>query len=349
MNVLLLSDYVSAEVGGGQFVHALVAELLAKNGHKVWIIANKVEGIKNPVHENIKYYFVEHKKVERIKKQKQIEKIKFNFAAVKAGLSIIKKEKIDIIHSNPIQPVLAGAILSILTSVPHIIAFHDIAVLKKEYLKEWAKIKGNSKLKAILGFLINSFIYKLKYAAIHTVSEAVKDDLIKWGVKKPIYVISNAIPMREAENIPTNPFQFVYVGRLVFYKNVEVAIKAIKIMKNTFPNVKLIIVGDGTYKEYLKNLVKELDMADNVVFRGRVSEEEKIRIIASSQAVVFPSIHEGFGIVILEAFMQKKPVLVSDVRPLSDIIKHEKTGMVIPFNDEKKWAEVLENNYNLRN
>jgi len=342
MNVLLLSTYVSAEVGGGEFVHALIAELLAKNGHKVWIITNKVEGIKNPVHENIKYHYVAHQKVERVKKQKQIEKIKFNFDAVKTGLSIIKKEKINIIHSNPLQPVLAGAILSILTSVPHIIALHDIAVLKKEYLEGWAKIKGNSKLKAKLGFLINSFIYKLKYAAIHTVSEAVKDDLIKWGVKKPIYVISNAIPMREAENIPTNPFQFVYVGRLVFYKNIEVAIKAIKIVKESFPNVKLIIVGEGTYNEYLKELVNKLDLEENVIFKGQTSEQEKTKLIATSQAVVFPSLHEGFGMVILEAFSQKKPVMVSNVRPLSDIVKHRKTGLVISAHDEKEWAKWFE-------
>jgi len=347
MNVLLLSRYVSAEVGGGEYVHALIAELLAKNGHKVWIITNKVEGISNPKHENIKYHFVGYHDVKRIKKQKQLEKIKFNLSAIRAGLSIIKQEKIDVIHSNPLQPVLTGAVLSILTSVPHIIALHDIAILKKEYLDEWAKIKGNSKLKAKIGFFITSFIYKLHYSAIHTVSESVKDDLIQWGVKKPIFVIPNAIPIIKSLDLPTNPLQFVYVGRLVFYKNVQVAIKAIKIVKESFPDVKLIIIGEGTYKKNLQTLVDQLDLKNNIIFKGQVSDSEKIHTIASSQAVVFPSYYEGFGMVILESFMQKKPILVSNVRPSSDIIKHQKTGWIIPVHDEREWSKCLE--YILRN
>jgi len=180
MNVLLISRYVSAEVGGGELIHAIIAELLAKNGHKVWIITNKVNGINNPNHKNINYYFVAYHKVEDAKKQKQLDKFKFNYAAIKAGLAIIKKQKIDVIHTNPLQSVLTGAILSILTSVPHIIALHDIALLKKEYIDERSKLKEYSKLKLLIDSWVTTFIYKLKYSVIHTVSEAVKNDLIKW-------------------------------------------------------------------------------------------------------------------------------------------------------------------------
>ena len=50
---------------------------------------------------------------------------------------------------------------------------------------------------------------------------------------------------------------------------------------------------------------------------------------------------EGFGIVILEAFQQKKPVLVSNIRPMSDIISHDHTGYVVEPHDEKAWSENL--------
>jgi len=306
MNVLLISRYVSSEIGGSEYIHAIIAGLLAKNGHHVWIITNKIEGISNPKHKNINYHFLAHQKVEEVKKQKQIDKLKFIYAAVKAGLSIIKKQKINVIHSNPLQSVLAGAILSILTSVPHIMLLHDFPLQKKEFFEERSKLKEYSKPKLLVDSWVTSFIYKLKYSAIQTVSEAVRDDLTKWGVKKPIYVIPNAIPILEPENIKVNPFQFVYVGRLVFYKNVQVAIKAIKIVRDTFPKVKFFIIGQGTYKKYLEDLVSKLNIRENVIFKGQTSEEEKIKTIASSNAVIFPSTYEGFGLVILEAFTQKK-------------------------------------------
>ena len=65
-------------------------------------------------------------------------------------------------------------------------------------------------------------------------------------------------------------------------------------------------------------------------------------MLSTSQALVFPSLCEGFGIVILEAFACKKPVLVSDVRPLSDIVDDKITGLVISPHDEIEWAKALE-------
>ena len=68
---------------------------------------------------------------------------------------------------------------------------------------------------------------------------------------------------------------------------------------------------------------------------------EKIKLIAESNALLLPSLCEGFGLVILEAFSQSKPVIVSDIRPMSDIVSHESTGYILDAHDEKVWAEYL--------
>jgi glycosyltransferase involved in cell wall biosynthesis len=57
--------------------------------------------------------------------------------------------------------------------------------------------------------------------------------------------------------------------------------------------------------------------------------------------MVFPSLIEGFGIAIIEGFALKKPVLVSDVRPPSDIVKNDYSGFVIPPFDATAWAERI--------
>jgi len=197
-------------------------------------------------------------------------------------------------------------------------------------------------LDRLLGPIFEKIIIKLKHASIHTVSETTKQDLIEFGAKKPIYVIPNSIPIKPVENVTTIPFQFVYLGNLLFYKNLEVVIKSIKIVKKTYPKITLTIIGDGPYRENLEKLVLQLDLKENIVFKGHVSDLIKMKLLSSCEGLVFPSLCEGFGIVILEAFLQKKPVIVSDVKPLSDIVENKTTGLVIAPHNENKWAEALE-------
>ena len=328
MNILLLTRFLSAEAGGGYYLFVILAELLAKSGHKVWVITNKIKGIENPKHENIKVIFVTSQSLDEIHQWNQKNKIRYLFSAIKIGVDLVKKEKIDIIHSNPIYPIFAGSMISLLTSTPHIKAIYDLHSLQE-------KTSGNFR-----GFL-EKIMLMSSSSAIHAISESNKDDLLRFGAKKPIYVIPVGIPFRRAEEIKPEPYQLVSIGRLAFHKNIQVAIKAIKIVKKSFPNVSLVVVGDGLYRKNLEELVDELGLQDNVVFSGQALEEDKIKLLASSQALVFPSFIEGFGIVILEAFAQKKPALVSNVRPMTDIVEDEKTGFVIPAHDEKAWAEAL--------
>ncbi len=181
----------------------------------------------------------------------------------------------------------------------------------------------------------------LRCSCIHTVSDTTKDDLQKFGFKKPIYVISNAIEYADVLQSKFNQYQFIFVGRLVFYKNLEVAIRAIEIVRKTYPKIKFIIVGNGPHKKSLSDLVTELNLNEHVKFRGYVSSNEKFRLIAESNALVFPSLFEGFGLVILEAFSQKRPVIVSKIRPMSDIVSHEKNGYLVNPHDEKEWAKII--------
>src|SRR6185312_6443262 len=294
MNILLLSQFFSTTKGGGEYVFSMLAKMLVKNGHKVWIVTNEI------------------------------------------------KDEIDIIHSNNFSPALVGSALSSLFSIPHVMTVHDIfSLCGKNYWKKWGEQANVSKLNVMLAPFFERLMVKLKHECVHTVSDASKDDLLKFGEKKPIYVIHNSIDPSPILDEIVNPLQFVHVGRLVFYKNLEVVIKAIGILKKTQPNVRLVIVGDGPHKKSLQELVKKLDLESSIEFLGYASLDEKMKIIATSNALVFPSLCEGFGLVILEAFSQRKPVLVSNIRPMSDVISDGKNGFVLDPYDEKSWAGHL--------
>ena len=342
MNILLLSYFFSVGLEGTAIVFINIAELLAKNGHKVWVVTNKFEGVKYPKHENLKIVFISSPQKYQKKQRTTIyDTIRYILSTVKTGASIVKNEKIDIIHSNGGFAGLAGSILSMITSKDHILTIHN--VYPKDFWKEWAKQPGNSKFKAFLGKIQQNIVIKSRYTVIHTVSELVKENLEKLGVKKPIIVIPNAIKFSEPCKVTTNPHQFVLISRLVFYKNAQVVIKALKIVKKNFPQISLVIIGDGPYRKTLEELANKMELEDNVTFKGTIVDEaEKNKIIAGSLALVFPSYYESFGLVILEAFAQRKPVLASNKRPLSEIVENQKTGLLISPYDKDEWAKTLE-------
>jgi len=342
-NILLLTQFFTPTIGGGELVFHNLAKTLADKGNHVWVIANRIKGESYLKHKNIKIIFVppllEHRGGFS---NKFSHNILYCFWTVMKTISIIKKEKIQIIHSNNFAPALSGSILSFLTSKPHITVIHDIFSIYKDYWKIERKQKNVPKLNSFIGPIFEKMIIKLKCSAIHTVSDATKLDLIKFGAKKPIYVIPNAIFFDEPKTYDVNPLQFIFIGRLIHYKNVEVVIKAVGILKKKYPTITLIIVGSGPFRENLERLVSDLNLHDNIKFKGQLKQEEKNEWLKSSLSIVFPSLLEGFGLVILEAFEFKKPVLVANISPLSDIVDHGKTGFVISPQDEKEWAKSME-------
>lgn len=343
MNILLLTQLFSKK-GGGEYIFSLIAKKMAENNHRVWVVTNKIIGEEYPADDRIKIVFVQPSfEYKGSLSPSAILHLRYLVSAVTEGLKIIKREKIDIIHSNYFAPALAGSILSYFTSKPHIITIHDVLSLcGKNYWKIWGDQTYMSPFSSFLPPLLDKLMVKLRCSCIHSVSEATRDDLIQLGAKKIIHVIYNSIEESQPSNHkPTNPLQFIYVGRLLFSKNLEVVIKGISIAKKMEPNIKLIVAGDGPHKKILQSLTSKLGLESNIDFIGQVSEDEKIRLIANSAALVFPSLCEGFGLVILEAFSQNKAVMVSDVRPSSDIVTHEQNGYVLNPYDGKAWSDCF--------
>ena len=343
MNILFLTQFFSNTRGGGEYLFSLMAKELSKNDHNVWIITNKIIGEKYSQKDKIVFV-----KPDLVYKgglpPKFLDNLRYFVNTIIKGRKIIKKEKIDIIHSNNFSPALAGAVLSVITKKPHVTAIWDIFTLcGKNYWHKWVEQSNVSKINEIIGPKFEKLILRVKNDAIHTISEATKEDLVKFGSKKPIHVILPSIEQIEKINSNTNTLQFVCIGRLVFYKNIEILIRAFSHIKKSEPNVNLILIGEGPHKPILKKLVDELKLENNIIFKGFVTDREKIQIISESNSLLFPSLCEGFGLVILEAFSQAKPVLVSKIRPMSDIVHHGKTGFVVDPQDELDWtSKILE-------
>ena len=147
--------------------------------------------------------------------------------------------------------------------------------------------------------------------------------------------------------------RLITVSRFDKRKNHEKVIMALRNLKQTYPNIIYICIGDGKEEENIKKLVKELDLQSQVMFFKNISDELKNSLMAKSDVFVMPSIiHkesiEGFGIVYIEAAQYGIPSLGGKDGGASDAIDHEKTGLICNGNElDEVYSSIkliLENN-----
>lgn len=131
------------------------------------------------------------------------------------------------------------------------------------------------------------------------------------------------------------------VARLSEEKGLDVLLKAFVIVRKKLPDVHLLIVGDGTQKDYLQKLAANLGIANSCTWLGRLPWSEAMGYLGLMDIVVVPSRFEGFGLAAIEAMACKKPVVASNVDGLAEIIQDGKNGFVVDVADVKGFVEKI--------
>jgi glycosyltransferase involved in cell wall biosynthesis len=138
-----------------------------------------------------------------------------------------------------------------------------------------------------------------------------------------------------------------YVGRMTYEKGVSVLLNAApKVVWQMGGYVKFVLIGGGN-TDYLKRQAWNLGIWAKCYFTGFMSDELLDKFQTIADCAVFPSLYEPFGIVALESFAARVPVVVSDTGGLPEVVQHTKTGVVTWTNnaDSLAWGivEVLKN------
>lgn len=127
---------------------------------------------------------------------------------------------------------------------------------------------------------------------------------------------------------------------------IEYLIRAFAIVKKKYRELplKLLIVGGGSLEKYLKNLVKDLEIDADTVFTGAVSHNlvPKYDNMLSVSVSVSVSNSESFGVAVIEASACGKPVVVSNVGGLPEVVEDGVTGIVVPPRDYESTATAIE-------
>lgn len=180
---------------------------------------------------------------------------------------------------------------------------------------------------------------------IVTVSKSSKEDIIRlanWAHAPMVVPPGVSLPKNLHIAPDTVHPSICYVGRLMPYKNLETAIVAFADVLKKIPDAHFNIAGDGESKRHLQRLVEKLKIEKNVSFLGKVSHEEKVKLLSSSWAMVQPSMIEGWGITVIEANTCGTPVIASNVKGLRDSIKNGETGLLVSPKNVTAFAEAIE-------
>ncbi len=201
---------------------------------------------------------------------------------------------------------------------------------------------GLSHLARFLEGVVMPIIYREQ--KVITVSESSKKDILKLKFYKNANV-EVVYPGISLENYyladKTSYPSLLYVGRLKNYKNIDTALRAFAEVLTKFPNSVFTIAGFGDARDRLEALAKELNIISSVNFLGKVSEERKLDLLATSWLMIQPSMIEGWGITVIEANASGTTVIASDVKGLRDSVVDGKTGLLVKAEDSKMFAESI--------
>ncbi len=261
--------------------------------------------------------------------------------AVYFSVSLIPKlgmEKFDVIDCQgfPFFSCFAAKINSLFGGSPLIITLHEV------WNDYWYEYLGKA---GFFGKLVEKLMVNLT-GRIIAVSRKTKTDLKAMKPSEKSVVIPNGIDFNYISKISPadEKLDVIFAGRLIKEKNVELLIRAIPNVKEKIPDIKCCIIGDGPERAKLEEIVQELDIQNNVEFKGFMKNyDDLISYMKSSEVFVLPSTREGFGIVVIEANACGIPVVVVNhkMNAASDLIINNKNGIISDFSKEDIAENII--------
>ena len=253
---------------------------------------------------------------------------------------------LDIDSKNPLT------VLKLLTSIRQIIKKNEITIVHTHHRMAAFYIRL---LKLVHPKLIHVYTahnvfkdklplygFALKNAKSVAVGEAVNKNLKEDVGITDSRVIYNGVVLKETDDqvdeiISYGGIKLGCIARLSEQKGLTYLLDAMSLL--TVKDIRLFIVGDGELRNELENKVKELDLQDSVTFLGY--RKDIVECINSFDFCVLPSVFEGFGLVAIEAFMNGKTIVATDIPGLNEVVSN-KNGILVPAKAPATLASAID-------
>jgi glycosyltransferase involved in cell wall biosynthesis len=277
-----------------------------------------------------------HKRICPVKSSKQWKRILWENLHLNG---IGRRDKLDLwyipVYSRP---------LMLSRQIPDVTVIHDLVSL--HYPENFSRARA--------GFFNLSWkCDAAKSAHIVVISRYVREDFIsRFKVdSEKVSVIYDPIIIKNSDmnfdvladryNIKKGHFLYT-VSAIVKHKNLLTILKAVRVLKNDDPEVKLVISGvisDNTDGE-IRNFIEQNDIKDNIIYTGRVPDSERDCLYDNCSIFLFPSVFEGFGMPAIEAMERGVPVITTKKTALYEVTQGQAVYVNDPY-DEQEWARRI--------
>jgi glycosyltransferase involved in cell wall biosynthesis len=335
LRIAMICDMIPGQAGGSYISTVRFAERLRARGHQVIIVAatesksTRIETYRGipiyqffslPIPGSNRYYFN-------------------SFPTKRALKALFKKEQIQVVHimfpsySCGVAKRAARAL-----KIPLIAHIHTQPENISIFFPRFLRTPFVDRL--VLRYLVNFVKPAVRIICPSKLGEAIYHD---FDPSLPITVISNGIDLTRFADSPavakeSEGQQIMCVARLTKDKDPETLIRAMPAIVQARPDTTLVLVGSGPLREELESLASELEVAANVVFAGKLSDENLLALYHSSDLFVLPSWVELEGMVVLEAMACGLPILISDAETSASRYFVQENGLLFTAGDSNVLA-----------
>ncbi len=332
--------------GGSGVVATELGIELANKGHKVHFISYEPPVRLDLFNQNIFYHEV------RVPNYPLFEFAPYETALTSKIVDVALYENLDILHVHYAIPHASAAFMAraILEArgkkLPFVTTLHgtDITLVGKD-----------PSYRPVIRFAIENS------DAVTAVSHDLrKDTFTHFQVKKEIEVIYNFIKPELYQYQPEDCIRkfaapngeklLMHISNFRPVKRISDVVKIFDLVKKSYSNVKLLMVGDGPERSPGEDLVRQLGLESDVLFIGKI--KSTWQILPCSDLFLLPSETESFGVSALEALASGVPVITTNAGGLPEVQIHGQTGFLSKVGDVEDMAQnalKLLNDDNLRN
>lgn len=331
-NVLLLIN--SFDIGGAETQILLLARLLQKGGkYNVHLATLRRSGLLLDEAESLGLGEIEEYRLTSFYDRNMIVQLR-------RFRSLLKKRRIDVIHTEGFYTNIFGILGAWLARVPARIAFRGET-------GGWRTPRQDQ---------VEQRVCRLA-GVIHANSEGVKRYLVERGVApERIEVIYNGVElarvtppngldrqqMLDRLGLPRDrPLRIISIVANMHHevKDHRMFLRAAQRVKRAAPDAAFVMAGEGGLTDSLREYAAELGLARNAFFLGRC--ERVAELLAVSEICVLSSKAEGFSNAILEYMAAARPVVVTDVGGAREAVVEGETGFIVPSGDDEQMAQRI--------
>ena len=249
------------------------------------------------------------------------------FKHIKALLEIIDRDKIDIIQTQFSFGELLGVLLKRKrANIKLVVSFET--PFRPEGIRRYILPRLYSQVDRFI--YISNYVKEEKEKSFPILKER-KSEIIFNGTEKIVSNIGSSLKLK--------PHSLLDISALSDWKNIQILIDMMNILVNTYnrKDIHLYIAGDGEERNSLELKIREYKIEENTHLLGY--QTNVVNLLREADLFVHPSYKEGFGIVVVEAMIEAKPIIVSNAGALPEIIEDGVNGFLVNPFDANQWAK----------